>query len=468
MAAASALVSGLALASAPAARATPTTGPTASVPTGPATAATTTAPAPGPAPHGPASPLTVTTTGFPTAVPAGGTVEFGSTLRNTADHQLDVTTDFVVATFGAGVQENQLHLQVRKPGSAQWQDATLRPGSTTGARWDLDPFATELHLAAGAEAAYGLRLTFAADATPGQASAALTAVVTDPTLPPEQRVSQAFGGTPAFTVVPVGGPSTPAPVGLPDVKVEGMPAAFTAGGGAKTFTVVYGNRTGTDLRVVPAIVFQGEVPLRAAMARLEFRTQAGAWVAGTPGGPDGSELPTTQLEMDLRSGSKEADVLVLPSGQSRTVELRLAWTADTPATAESILAGGYSLAGPGGTERGASSPKVGFRIEAAAPSATTPPAASQAQATGPTTAPAAQITTAAPSPEAGTTQPAPGSGARARPAAAPAAATDTRLATTGGTPSSAPMAITGAMAIALGLATLIVARRRNATRRTRN
>ncbi|WP_046386997.1 LPXTG cell wall anchor domain-containing protein, partial [Kitasatospora aureofaciens] len=79
--------------------------------------------------------------------------------------------------------------------------------------------------------------------------------------------------------------------------------------------------------------------------------------------------------------------------------------------------------------------------------------------TAPVAVPAAQVTTGAPSPAAETAQSAAG---------APAAVTATRLASTGGGSSSAPMAITGATAIALGIGTLLVARRRNGAQGARN
>lgn len=432
VAAAATLVSGVALASAPAALAA-----------GPAT------PAPGPTapgPQGQASPVLATTSGFPTTVKAGSAVEFTTTLRNTADHQVDVTTGFTVAS--STLKQGQLKLEFQRPGGTQWQDAKVN-GASTGGVWELDRFATQLNLAAGAEATYRLRLTFAADATPGPASAALEAVVTDPTLPPGQAPTQAWGGTPNFTVEGDGPTPAPSPVGLPDVKVEDVPAAFTAGGEAKAFKVVYSNRTGTDLRVVPAIVFQGEGMLRADMVRIEYQTQAGAWIAGTP---EWHDLPGTQLGVQLLSGWKDGDVIALPNGETRTVNLRLAWTKDAPAAAESVFANGYSLGGPGRPERGTSSSPVGFRIEAAGATGTpTPSATSAAPApAAPAEAPSAQATTAAPAPVAVTTVVA---------AAAPAVA-DTRLASTGGGSSAAPMAITGATAIALGLGILVVARRR--------
>ncbi|MER7667756.1 hypothetical protein ABTY61_04730 [Kitasatospora sp. NPDC096128] len=449
MAATAALVSGVALASAPAALAAPTAGPTAPVP----------------APQGLASPIMITTSAFPTTVEAGTSVEFISTLKNTADHQMDVQTDFVVATVrGSGPRQSQLKLEYQRPGDTQWHDAKVQGGDAGGA-WALDQFATELHLAAGAEFSYRLRLTFTADAAPGQASAALSAVALDPTLPaPGQRPTVASGGTPNFTVVPVGGPTTPAPVGLPEVKVEDVPASFTAGGEAKPFKAVYSNHTGKDLRIVPAIVFQGEHPLPADVVKLEFQTQQGQWLAATPV-PLG-DIPSTQLGVELHTGNKDADVIPLPDGETRTVNLRLAWAKDAPAGAESVFANGYSLAGPGGTERGTSSPAVDFRIEAAAGTtgtsaptspgtapATTDPTPVTTDPTPVTAVPAAQVTAGAPSPAAEPVQ-------AAAAAPAPAVVTETRLASTGGGSSAAPMAITGATAIALGIGTLVVARRR--------
>ncbi|MER7843039.1 hypothetical protein ABTZ03_03720 [Kitasatospora sp. NPDC096077] len=455
VAAAAALVSGLALSSAPAALAAPTAGSTTGPTTGPTagpTAGSTAA-----VPQGQA--VTITTSGMPTTVKAGTSVELSSTLRNTTDHRVDVMTGFVVSTVrGSGPGPSQLKLEFQRPGDTRWQDAKAL-GTDAGGQWDLDPFATELHLAAGAEFTYRLRLTFTADAAPGPAGAALRAVISDPTLPPEQRGAPAWGNTPNFTVES-GTPTTPAPVGLPDVRIEGLPASFTAGGEAKPFTVVLGNHTGTDLRVVPAIVFQGEGMLRADMVRLEFQTQAGVWIAGTP---EWHDLPGTQLGVELRSGAKDADVIALPNGGTHTVNLRLAWTKDAPAAAESVVANGYSLAGPGGTERGTSSPRADFRIEAATGSTGTPAPTASAGVPAPVATdpavPAAQVTTGTPGPATAAQ-----AAVTAQAVAAPADPAPTRLASTGGGPSAAPMAITGATAIALGLGILVVARRRNRLR----
>ncbi|MET8623238.1 hypothetical protein ABZW30_05670 [Kitasatospora sp. NPDC004669] len=463
-AATAALVSGLALASAPAAVAAPTAGPTA---TG------STAPTPGP--HGWASPVVITTSGMPATVKAGTVVELTSTLKNTADHQVDVTTGFVVTTVrGSGPRPSQLKLEYQRPGDTQWQNAKAQ-GTDAGGLWDLDPFATELHLAPGTEFTYRLRLTFAADAAPGPASAALSAVVSDPTLPPEQRGTPVWGGTPNFTVES-SNPTTPAPAGIPDVKVEGVPASFTAGGEAKPFKVVYGNHTGKDLRVVPTVVFEGEGLLRADMIKIEFQTQEGVWISGTP---EWHDLPGSQLGVQLLSGSKDADVIALANGETRTVNLRVAWTKGAPAAAESVFANGWSLAGPGGHESAATSPKVAFRIEAAAGGTDTPAPTSPATGAAPTTpaatadpstapaVPAVQATTGAPSPAAAVEQ----SGDTVRAAAVPAApvaGTGTQLASTGGGSSAAPMAITGATAIALGVGTMVVAHRRKGAQGTGN
>ncbi|MEV7601439.1 hypothetical protein AB0O91_29145 [Kitasatospora sp. NPDC089797] len=447
VAAAAVLVPGLALTAAPAALAIPTTGSTTGPTTGP-TVGPTTGPTAGPtAPdrQDQASLIKITTSGMPTTVKAGTSVELTSTLRNTADHRMDVTTGFVVTTVrGSGPRPSRLELAYQRPGDTRWKDATAL-GTDAGGLWDLDPFATELHLESGAEYVYRLRLTFAADAAPGPAGAALSAVVSDPTLPPEQRGAPAWGSTPGFTVES-GTPTTPAPVGLPDVTIEGLPATFVAGGEAKPFRAVFGNHTGTDLRVVPAIVFQGEGMLRADMVKLEFQTQAGLWIAGTP---EWHDLPGTRLGVQLSSGSKDADVIALPNGGTRTVNLRLAWTKEAPAAAESVFADGYSLAGPGGTERGTSSPGVDFRIEAATGATGTPAPTAPATPTDAPAVPAVQVAADAPVPAAAPAQ-----------AAAPAPAA-TRLASTGGGSSSAPTAITGATAIALGLGILVVARRRN-------
>ncbi|MFI6153516.1 hypothetical protein ACIBCA_12545 [Kitasatospora sp. NPDC051170] len=446
VAAAATLVSGVALTSAPAAFAAPAApGPTA------------------PAPQGQASPVTVTVSGFPTTVKAGNAVEFTATFKNTADHQMDATTSFSVASTSSALKQSQLKLEFQRPGGTQWQEA--KPfGLTSGGAWELDGSAAQLHLAPGAEAVYRLRLTFSADAAPGQASAAVSAAVTDPTVPAGQPSSSlASGGTPNFTVEPPDGPATPPTAGLPEIKVEGLPETFTAGGEAKAFKAVYTNRTGKDLRIVPAIVFQGEGVLRPDAVKLEFQTQDGKWLAATPT-PDG-DIPGTQLGVALATGNKADDVIPLPKGETRTVNLRLAFTKDAPVAAETVFANAYSLPGQGEHQAGTSSPKAPFKIEAAATGGATTPAtpAPTTPATPSTTDPApATQAPVVPAAQSGTGAQGSSATGSSGTTATAASATGTDLASTGGGSSAAPMAITGATAIALGAGTLVVARRRMA------
>ncbi|MFJ9607215.1 hypothetical protein ACIRS1_12840 [Kitasatospora sp. NPDC101176] len=460
-AAAATLVSGLALASAPAASAAPVA---------------TATPTADPGPHGKASPVQVTVNGFPETVRTGTAVEFTATLRNTADHAVDAETAVSFSGVDGGLQQSQLKLEFQRPGGSSWQDARPTGGQAPGASWELDGTAAPLHLAAGASADYRLRLTLGADAHPGRAAGGLGAKVTDPTLPVDQRTTFANGGTPNFTVVDANPTTRPTPAGLADLAVEGVPATFTAGGPAKPFRLVLANRTGTDLRVLPWIVLQGQNVVRASSVRLEFQTQDGRWLPGTP---EEWEIPGTQLAVWLRTGNQDADAVTVPKGETRTVNVRLAFTRDTPAGAESVTVNGGSLPGPGETQNGTTSPRIDFAIEApaggtgtpapatspagAAPAPTlpaVPPSVPAAQAAVPVL-PVVQATTAVPSPVA---DDAPRVVAAAPAAPAPIVATDDRLASTGGGPSSAPMAITGATAIVLGLGTLVAHRRKGAHR----
>ncbi|MFD8757395.1 hypothetical protein ACFV0O_41445 [Kitasatospora sp. NPDC059577] len=410
------------------------------------------------------SPVTVTLGGLPGTVKAGGApVEFTATLKNTADHQLDVPSSaFVIGDTGTGTKQGQFKLEYQSPGGTQWQDARAN-ATSTGGLWQLDRPAV-LHLAAGAEAVYRLRLTVAADTPAGRVTPGLDAVVSDPALPPEQRVSQAMSGYADLVVTPSVTPTTPAPTpaATADVKLDGMPATFTAGGEAKPFKLVFTNNSGRDLRILPAIVFQGATELPSEVVGFEFRTAAGGWLEGTPGG--NSEHPGW-LYLGLRTGDRNADVIALPKGGSRTIEVRLSFSGDTPAMAQSLAALAGSVPGEGERGSEASSPKADFTITAAVgstprptptPSATPVPTAAQ-----PTTAPVvpvAETTGTAPSPVAG--------GSQVVAAAAAPAVADTRLASTGGGSASRPMAVTGAVAIALGVGTLVVARRRKLGSRT--
>ncbi|MFJ9770243.1 hypothetical protein ACIRVF_03255 [Kitasatospora sp. NPDC101157] len=448
-AATAALVSGVALASAPAALAAPT-----------AAGAT-----PGTQGASSTSPVLVTTSAFPAVLRAGTSVEFTSTLRNTADHQMEATTAFSFSTVrGSGPRPSQLKLEYQRPGSTQWQDARAT-NTDAGGFWELDEFADRLHLAAGAEATYRLRLTLTADAAPGPASAGLLAMVSDPTLPPEQRTTQAWGSTPFFTVESSTPTPAPTPAATVDVRLDGVPAVFTAGAQAKPLTLVMTNNSGRDLRIVPTLVFQGQTVLPYETVRFEFQGPDGAWVESTSGGS--SDHPTWQYR-ELRTGDKDSAVISLPKGGTRTINLRLAFTKDAPALAESLVAVAGTLPGAGESPAAAAGPKADFNI--VGPAATTGTPAPTAPATGtvppaadpstaPAAVPAAQVTTGAPSPAADTVRAA---------AAAPAAVTTTRLASTGGGSSAAPMAITGATAIALGIGTLVVARRRDGAQGARD
>lgn len=316
----------------------------------------------------------------------------------------------------------------------------------------------------------------AADARGGTATAGFRAVVSDPTLPPEQRTTTPSSEYGRFTVVPVGGPPTTPPVpapGLPDVSVVGMPASFAAGGGARQFKLVIANHSGKDVRVVPEVALQGANVLPAEAVRFEFRTAAGEWLDATVFEPE--QVPQPRLILALRSGDKEADLVRLHDGESRTIDVRLAFAKEAPAGAESLVLTGVSLPAAGGTGVSAVGPAVDFRIVAAGASGTpsspgtattapvtsvpgpsVPSAPGSAQGTLPTSGapvvPAAVATTEAP----GRTAVA---AVTAAPVAVPVATPTSALATTGGT-SSAPMAITGATAIALGLGLLVVAYRR--------
>ncbi|WBP88505.1 hypothetical protein [Kitasatospora cathayae] len=449
-AATAALVSGVALTSAPAALAAPiTVGATQGT-------------------QAPASPVTVALSGLPGTVKAGGApIEFTATLKNTADHQMDVLgSTFVIGDTGIGSKPSQFKLEYQAPGGTQWQDAGAS-GGIAGGLWDIARNAGP-HLAAGAEVSYRLRLTVAADAPAGRVTPGFNSVVSDPILPPEQRISYAMSGYQDVVIAPAVTPTTPAttPAATADVRLDGVPATFTAGAEAKPFKLVLTNNSGKDLRLVPAVVFQGQDILPSGTVRFEFQAPNGDWLEGTPGGD--SDHPAW-LYQALRTGSKDADVITLPKGGTRTINVRLAFTKDAPALAESLVAIAGTLPGAGESAAEASSPKADFKIEAAAAPTGTPAPTSSATtpapvATDPSTAPAvpaAQVTTGAPSPAADTAQTATAQTDTAQAAAAPVAATTTQLAATGGGSSAAPMAITGATAIALGIGTLVVARRRN-------
>ncbi|MFF2547789.1 hypothetical protein ACFVUY_35225 [Kitasatospora sp. NPDC058063] len=410
------------------------------------------------------SPVTITFGGLPGTVTAGGAaVEFTATLRNTADHRLDVPSSFFgLADTGAGAGAGQGHfrLEYRSPGAAQWQDAGVNAAGT-GARWALDQPAV-LSLAAGAEAVYRLRLTVTADAPAGRVTPGFDAVVSDPALPPEQRTTGAESGHPDLVVAPAAAP-TPVPTTAPatpaatvEVGFEGVPTSFTVGGEAKPFTLVLTNRSGRDLRVVPAAVFQGAAELPSSTVKFEFRAADGQWreatSADSPGHP-------AWLCLGLRTGDRNADVIALAKGGSRTVEVRLAFTRDAPILFESLVAVADTLPEPGESAAEA----VGAAADFITVSATGPTARAAPAFQDPDPGPEAAEPSAAPVVPAAAPPMAP-SPAAGGPRAVAAPAADTRLASTGGGTAAEPMAITGVTAIAMGVGTLVVARRRNRVR----
>nr|BFD91637.1 hypothetical protein KitaXyl93_29970 [Kitasatospora sp. Xyl93] len=411
------------------------------------------------------SPVTITFSGLPGTVQAGGApVEFTATLRNTADHRLDVPSSaFVVAGTGAGAGQGHFRLEYRPPGGTQWLDARVSAGGV-GAFWTLDQPAV-LSLPAGAEAGYRLRLTVTADAPAGRVAPGFNSVVSDPALPPEQRAAEAGSGYPDLLIAPAAAPSTPpsatpaAPAATARVGFDGVPTAFTVGGEAKPFRLVLTNRSGRGLRVVPAVVFQGVDELPPQTVVLEFRTADGQWREATPGG---SPEHPTWLYFGLRTGDRNADVVALAKGESRTVDLRLAFTKDAPILFESLVAVSGTLPEPGESAAEADGPAADF-ITVPATRATAVPARAVPD---PDPAPEAAESPTAPvgpaTASSGVPSPAVG-GVRTAAVAAPAA--DPRLASTGGGTAAEPMAVTGAAAIALGVGTLVVARRRDRVRR---
>lgn len=407
------------------------------------------------------SPVAITFGGLPGSVRAGGApVEFTATLRNTADHRLDV----LAPAFGladAVTGQGRFRLEYRAPGAAQWQDARA-DAAGTGALWTLDQ-PTVLPLAAGAEAAYRLRLTVAADAPAGRVAPGFGAVVSDPALPPEQRTTVAESDHPDLVVAPAWpttAPTTPVatPAATAEVGFEGVPVSFTVGGEAKPFKLVLTNRSGRELRVVPAALFQGASELPSSTVRFEFRTADGQWREATLDG--GPERPA-RLRFGLRAGDGNSDVIALAKGESRTVEVRLAFTRDAPILFESLVAVSDTLPEPGERAAEAVGPAADFiTVPAtgvtAAPAPAFPDPDPEPVPELPEPSAVQVVPAAAPSAE-----PSPAAGV-SRAVAAPAAGT--RLASTGGDTASESMAITGVTAIAMGIGTLVVARRRNRAR----
>ncbi|MER7707980.1 hypothetical protein ABTX81_34450 [Kitasatospora sp. NPDC097605] len=453
-------------------------------------------PGPGGAPQDQRGPVTATLAGFPAALTASGlAAEFTATLRNSADHAVDVTTGFTVANADSGVRETQLKLDYQAPGGGAWKPAALSPGATAGATWNLDTFATRLSLPAGASVTYRLRLAVSADAPAGRATAGFRAVVSDPTLPPESRISEANTPHQEFTLV-AAGPTvapTPAPApGVPYLGLDAVPASFTAGGEARPFRLTLTNRSGRDVAFLPELTLRGAALPAAAAAGLDFQTPDGQWLAATA--DDGRTAPGT-LTLVLRAPDKDASQVRLRDGESRTLNVRLAFGPDVAAGVVSVQFAGSSLPlGGGGAGVPAASSSVDVTVAAAAPAtptaapstpaadggaqaATAEPSAGAPSASG-NGGPAVGLAAVTPTPEAsGTVAAVPAAQTiptpTGEPAAAPAPAVTVTvaapappvdLASTGGSSTNTPMAITGATSIAMGIGTLVVAHRRQKTR----
>ncbi|MDY0814983.1 hypothetical protein [Kitasatospora purpeofusca] len=442
------------------------------------------------------SPVTVTVAGFPGTLTAGGpAAEFTATLRNSADHAVDVTTGFVVANVDAGIRGNQLTLDYQSPGGASWKPAAPGSGAGTGATWNLDTFATRLSLPAGASATYRLRLAATADAPAGRATGGFTAVVADPTLPPETRITEAASPQREFTVAaatPTGTPTTAPAPGVPYLGLDAVPGSFTAGAEPKPFRLTLTNRSGKDVAFLPELTFRGKALPAAEAVRLEFRAPDGEWLPAVDSGQGGSG----RLTLTLRTGDKEASLVRLRDGESRTLNVRLAFAQDAPTGLVSLLPAGNSLPLVGtGTGVPAAGSAVDITVAAPAPSAPSAvPSAQPAETGGSPSAPAALPAAEPPAPA--TTAPGVGLAAvtpSADPSGTPAAvpvsevtqtppsaaaapvpavtvtvaappAPSVDLASTGGSSTDTPMAITGATSIAMGIGTLVVARRRQRTR----
>ncbi|WP_405004826.1 hypothetical protein OHV13_11495 [Kitasatospora purpeofusca] len=494
LAAAATLVSGVALTAAPGAAALSRSGGTGGAVLGAPAGVGTPGPVGTPARH---SPVTVTVAGFPGTLTAGGpATEFTATLHNSADHAVDVTTGFVVANVDAGIRENQLTLDYQSPGGASWKPAAaLGSGAGTGATWNLDTFATRLSLPAGASATYRLRLAATADAPAGRATGGFTAVVSDPTLPPETRITEAASPQREFTVAaagPTGAPTTAPAPGVPYLGLDAVPGSFIAGGEPKPFRLTLTNRSGKDVAFLPELTFRGKSLPAAEAVRLEFRAPDGEWLPAVDGGQGGSG----RLTLTLRTGDKEASLVRLRDGESRTLNVRLAFAQDAPAGVLSLLPTGNSLPVAGtGTGVPAAGSAVDITVAAPAPAAPSAvPSAPPAETGGSPSAPAAPPAAEPPAPA--TTAPGVGLAAvtpSANPSDTPAAVpvsevTPTTpsaaavpapavtvtvaappvpsvdLASTGGSSTDTPMAITGATSIAMGIGTLVVAHRRQRTR----
>ncbi|MFF2953183.1 hypothetical protein ACFVVU_17780 [Kitasatospora sp. NPDC057965] len=493
--AAATLVSGVALtAAAPGAAALPLSGG--------ATGTTVRQAAQGQATPGPAlgpqeqrGPVTTTLTAFPTTLTAGGpAAEFVATLRNSADHAVNVTTGFTVAAIDSGVRETQLKLDYQAPGGGPWKPAALGPGAAVGATWDLDTSATRLSLPAGSSVSYRLRIAVTADAPAGRATGGFRATVSDPTLPPESRISEANTAPQEFTTVaaaPTGTPtSAPAP-GVPYLGLDAVPAAFISGGEARPFRLTLTNRSGRDVAFQPEVTLRGAALPAAGAAALDFQTPDGQWTAATV---DGGRTAAGTATLVLRLPDRDASLVRLRDGESRTLNVRLAFGQDVPSGVVSVQFAGTSLPLAGG---GAGVPAASSSVDVtvAAPAPVTPTAApspsatdgaaptvpAEPSATAPSTSggggPAVALAAVTPTPEASgstaavppTPTPQPSEGAPTAPApavtvtvAAPAPSVD--LASTGGSSTNTPMAITGATSIAMGIGTLLVAHRRQKAR----
>ncbi|WP_371481664.1 hypothetical protein [Kitasatospora sp. NBC_00315] len=400
------------------------------------------------------SPVSVGLAGGPAEFTTGAApVELTATFTNHADHTVTAQAQFVIADVNSGILESEVALQVQAPG-APWQSAVLHAGANVGAAFELTPGDSRMSLNAGESVVYRLRLSFVAGAHTGVATAALSTAVTDPSLPPEQRVSNPRDNGIRFTVVAPGGPADPIAPAAPTLDVEGVPAVIVAGASPQTFRATVTNHSGRDLRFLPSLGLRATGPLTVPQTHAEFQDAGGAWL---PASEDASGGPNDgRLTLLLKTGDKSTDVVELHDGESRTIALRLAFAADAPLGAASVALTGWSLAlgNSTATPVEAGSAEAGFMLVAATGTPTASPPAGVVPAPTVTATVTATATATASAPG---SPPAP---------AATVVAQAADLAHTGGASGAVPLAVGGTATAAVGVGMLVGLRRRQGARRT--
>ncbi|MER7703292.1 LPXTG cell wall anchor domain-containing protein [Kitasatospora sp. NPDC097605] len=335
-------------------------------------------------------------------------------------------------------------------------------GATGSFAADVTPSASAT---AAAEPTATAEATTTAEPTAEPTSAATTEPAATPsataTATPSATDTPAPTGTPSATATPTStGPTPIPPYGCLGISQSPMPVTASgpagglvvAGGAPQDFTVVFENISSVKLE---------KLQLNAGLA--------------APLGPDAPGVQARVGDSDWQTvdyGGRPTGLgsFQVERGAKLTVKLRVTASAKTP-----LGSYGFTLSGQSEILRPGSAPAYKYdcpqlngshtgtiKVTDKAPATTEPTKTGEPSPTGTSTATTAPTASASPSPSA--PRPTGGTGTGAGTTGNSGGSTGGRLAETGASSTTVPLAVTGAVAIGLGAAALLVARRRKAAR----